>query len=188
MRKSKGKELSLEIAPWKFREIPSECTNGIIIVERTHRSLLCVVYTNHKNYTLQKSKLHSNALKQPLFSRFYKGENGNSGRAILTHVNSNEGQTWTATKTVHSPGLQSGDLCSASCLGPFAPIAEKRQFSVRVSSQHARVRQTVTSVHTECHLFAKSACSLLIYKLNELVVKCGEVSAFSLIRPLATGD
>lgn len=49
VRKSKGRELSREIAPWKFREIPSECTNGIIIVEKTHRSLLRVLYTNHKN-------------------------------------------------------------------------------------------------------------------------------------------
>lgn len=72
MRKSKGKALSLEIAPWKFREIPSERTNGIIIVETTHRSLLRVLYTNHKNYTLQKIKLHSNALKQLLLSCFYK--------------------------------------------------------------------------------------------------------------------
>lgn len=49
VRKSKGRELSQEIAPWKFREIPSECTNGIIIVEKTHRSLLRVLYTNLKN-------------------------------------------------------------------------------------------------------------------------------------------
>ena len=49
MRKNKERELSQEIAAWKFREIPSECTNGIIIVEKTHRSLLRVLYTNHKN-------------------------------------------------------------------------------------------------------------------------------------------
>lgn len=49
VRKNKGRELSQEIAAWKFREIPSECTNGIIIVEKTHRSLLRVLYTNHKN-------------------------------------------------------------------------------------------------------------------------------------------
>lgn len=53
MRKSKGKELSLEIAPWKFREIPSECTNGIMIVERTH-SLHISLHKSQKLYFAKK--------------------------------------------------------------------------------------------------------------------------------------
>lgn len=36
--------------------------------------------------------------------------------------------------------------------------------------EHARVGQTVNSVNTECRPLTKSSCSLLVYKLNDLVI------------------